>query len=1009
MANPLQIIIKAALDEQASEQQLQTQLNKIRNLKVNVSANLLGDSLRQLNTGQTQMMSTIQQQMQQAQKAVLTQAKATNREIESDYRASQQMQTAVARTMSQRRIREMKAEEAQAKAINKAIEERNRIVQKAKTNRSSLSDITGNSQISNSNSPILQEIIQHAQELEKSYSDTLQALNNPKISTKEYDSLINYLNHLNKEFQDLSRFVQRASSFLSGNELIRFNASVDTAKSKLESFANQYRSLLEVGTLSEELSRLRNFEISDPDQLKTWNSEYQLFVANTHRAASEAQILSDRVRAIQTANSSRESLMGITGNPTILNSTSTNVQNIVQQATKLESEYQSLIKTISDPNISVDEYDKLIAKLNSLQSEFQDVMKIAQRTTSFLFGDELIKFNASVDTARKKLENFGNQNSVLFKNKGLSEQFEYLKNFDISDPEQLKVWNKEYQSFVANTRAAASEMRILSDRLGAVQTINSHWKQLAQFTASSNVVRSTSASVQSVLREATILEDEYQSLLRSISNPDISTEEYDRLIVKLNGLESEFQDVIKSAEWANSFLDGDGFVKFNASVDVAKKKLESFANQNRSLLSADGLFQQLEKLRNFDISDPEQLEVWNKEYQSFVENTRLVASETKILSDRIKAVQTINSNWKSLVGITENSKIIESTSANVQGVLQQANVLEAEYESLLKRISDPNISVEEYDQLILKLDGLESEFQEVMKSAQKMTGFLSGDELTKFNASVSTARARLEEFGKQNSALFKNKGLTEQFEYLKNFDISDPEQLKVWNKEYQSFVANTRAAGAATKTFGQNLTSNVSKFSEWFFIGGVVSSATQQIRNMISAVTDLDASLTELRKVSDLTGSSLDSFVDEAFDLGSEIGRTGQEVIDATTTFKRAGYDMEESLDLSEAALVMTNVGDNITDTAEAASYLISVLKGFNMDDSEAMGIVDAINETSNKAPIDFDNIAEGLRRVSSTLSQTGSSLGETIGLLTGGFAQLRDIEMVSSGKRQAPYVQKCA
>ena len=60
MANPLQIIIKAALDEQASEQQLQTQLNKIRNLKVNVSANLLGDSLRQLNTGQTQMMSTIQ-------------------------------------------------------------------------------------------------------------------------------------------------------------------------------------------------------------------------------------------------------------------------------------------------------------------------------------------------------------------------------------------------------------------------------------------------------------------------------------------------------------------------------------------------------------------------------------------------------------------------------------------------------------------------------------------------------------------------------------------------------------------------------------------------------------------------------------------------------------------------------------------------------------------------------------------------------------------------------------
>lgn len=370
----------------------------------------------------------------------------------------------------------------------------------------------------------------------------------------------------------------------------------------------------------------------------------------------------------------------------------------------------------------------------------------------------------------------------------------------------------------------------------------------------------------------------------------------------------------------------------------------------------------------------------------------------KAIQNRQRIVQTAQSNLSALGGISSNEIITGSKSENVQRVVQQVQSLEQRYQSLLKSLNNTDISTKEYDELLEKLKGLQSEFQKVMSSAQRTTSFLSGDELAKFNASVSTAHARLEEFGKQNSALFKNKGLTEQFEYLKNFDISDPEQLKVWNKEYQSFVANTRAAGAATKTFRQNLTSNISKFSEWFFIGGVVSSATQQIRNMISAVTDLDASLTELRKVSDLTGSSLDSFVDEAFDLGSEIGRTGQEVIDATTTFKRAGYDMEESLDLSEAALVMTNVGDNITDTAEAASYLISVLKGFNMDDSEAMSIVDAINETSNKAPIDFDNIAEGLRRVSSTLSQTGSSLGETIGLLTGGFAQLRDIEMVSSG-----------
>ena len=81
-----------------------------------------------------------------------------------------------------------------------------------------------------------------------------------------------------------------------------------------------------------------------------------------------------------------------------------------------------------------------------------------------------------------------------------------------------------------------------------------------------------------------------------------------------------------------------------------------------------------------------------------------------------------------------------------------------------------------------------------------------------------------------------------------------------------------------------------------------------------------------------------------------------------------------------------------------ASSALIAVLKGFKMSDTDAMCIVDAINETSNHAAIDFDNITEGLRRVSGTISPTGTSLAETIGLLTGGFGQLRNIENVSSG-----------
>ena len=96
--------------------------------------------------------------------------------------------------------------------------------------------------------------------------------------------------------------------------------------------------------------------------------------------------------------------------------------------------------------------------------------------------------------------------------------------------------------------------------------------------------------------------------------------------------------------------------------------------------------------------------------------------------------------------------------------------------------------------------------------------------------------------------------------------------------------------------------------------------------------------------------------------------------------------------------MVMMNVGDGIDSVEEASSALIATLKGFKMDDSAAMDIVSMINETSNTSAIDFDNITEGLRRTSGTLNQAGTSIQETIGLITGGFSQLRNIETVSNG-----------
>lgn len=56
----------------------------------------------------------------------------------------------------------------------------------------------------------------------------------------------------------------------------------------------------------------------------------------------------------------------------------------------------------------------------------------------------------------------------------------------------------------------------------------------------------------------------------------------------------------------------------------------------------------------------------------------------------------------------------------------------------------------------------------------------------------------------------------------------------------------------------------------------IMRKCVDTISEMIDRVTELDSALTEFKKVSDLTGESLDAYVDKLADMGAEVGRTAK-------------------------------------------------------------------------------------------------------------------------------------
>lgn len=87
--------------------------------------------------------------------------------------------------------------------------------------------------------------------------------------------------------------------------------------------------------------------------------------------------------------------------------------------------------------------------------------------------------------------------------------------------------------------------------------------------------------------------------------------------------------------------------------------------------------------------------------------------------------------------------------------------------------------------------------------------------------------------------------------------------------------ADLRKESQNAKEHTQGLGEIMQKFTTWSIGAAVVNKTKDAIADMVQQVFDLDASLTELDKVTDLTSSGLQSLADDAFKVGEQIGATG--------------------------------------------------------------------------------------------------------------------------------------
>ena len=214
---------------------------------------------------------------------------------------------------------------------------------------------------------------------------------------------------------------------------------------------------------------------------------------------------------------------------------------------------------------------------------------------------------------------------------------------------------------------------------------------------------------------------------------------------------------------------------------------------------------------------------------------------------------------------------------------------------------------------------------------------------------------------------------------------------------FTEISTSAKAIGVNGNTFFETFKKGIEKFGGWSIVTKSFTMVLRKLRDMITAVKELDAALTELKKVTNGTEETYNNFVSKAANMARAAGSTLTDTVNATADFARLGYSMDEAASLAEAALIYKNVGDGIKDVSEASESLISTIKAFGIEANDVMTIIDKFNEVGNNFAISSEGIGTALQKSASSLAAAGNSLDESVALITGMNSVVQDPEIVGT------------
>ena len=405
----------------------------------------------------------------------------------------------------------------------------------------------------------------------------------------------------------------------------------------------------------------------------------------------------------------------------------------------------------------------------------------------------------------------------------------------------------------------------------------------------------------------------------------------------------------------------------------------------------DGSFEA--RFRNLDKLNPQ-----SKEYAETL--SKILVDWEKI---NIQINEAIKAEGNLSVSATARQKKIEDVADSIQGLRNVAMGSDVAKNKELKKfafgdttknadsgalhdldVSLKNLKAVQNDptEFIKQLHALENELGNV---SQKLTEYKK-----KFQESTSTTNestnlrnlvTTINKYEETLNNLDKRQDLKKRLYDIRDAAKAQSKPFNVLSNEFAELKINMESAGIAAETLGQKLSRLFKEHFQTAIAMAGVAMVKQGLREVYNNVVDIDDAMVELKKVTTESTEAYSQFSDRAAKTSRDLGASISDYVSATADWARLGYGLPDAEELARVSTLFANVGDGIENIADASSYMISILKGFDLAADDAQKVADLINEVANNEPASASDISEILTRSGAALHEAGNDLSQAISL----------------------------